>query len=154
MLETYKKGQGVPTRRVAFFGLAALVIWGGLGFSNWLLRFAWFQRPLTGGTNPRDAFVLPVLRQPLNWSFVVSWVLVIAALLAIRSLLNREKTAELLIETDAELGKVNWPSWKDASNSAVVVMIFVAFFTAFLFGSDFILNRLVSALLTAGTGNS
>lgn len=154
MLESYKKGEGVITRRVAFWSLAALLIWAGQGIYTFVLRWDWAKKLLVEDGPPSEGFEIPVFGQRFDLGFVLAWGFVIGSLLVLRSLLNRPKVAEFLIETDAELGKVTWPTWRDAWNSTVVVIIFVLFFTAFLFGSDFVLNRLVKLLLGVDGGDS
>lgn len=154
MFETYKKGQGAITRRVAFWSLAALIVWGGQGLYTYVLGFDWAKKLLLSSGSWNEGFELPVLGQRLDVAFLIGWGFVVVALFALFRFLNRPKSADFLIETDTELSKVSWPTWKDAWNSTLVVMIFVLFFTAFLFFSDFLLNKLVGLLLSIGGGDS
>ena len=47
-------------------------------------------------------------------------------------MINRPKLGGLLIETETEMKKVSWPSWSDAFNSSLVVLVAVIFFMLFL----------------------
>jgi preprotein translocase SecE subunit len=77
------------------------------------------------------------LEQRFNIAFLISWVVILGGLLAVqRMLLANPRNAEFLITTDEEIKKVTWPSWKDAKDSAVVVLIFVGLLAVFLVLSD------------------
>jgi preprotein translocase SecE subunit len=58
------------------------------------------------------------------------------------------KQADLLIETESELRKVTWPTLSETMTSSIVVMLCVLFLMAFLAGSDVLLGRWASYLLT------
>jgi preprotein translocase subunit SecE len=135
MAETYKKGQGVIVRRAAFFLLLLIVVWGCHTLYYWLINLSIGQKrpfatPILGGPS------VPVIDQRLDVAFVVSWALGAFIAFFIWRILNRPKSAEFLIETDAELKKVTWPSWKDAWNSSVIVLVFVALLAVVLIASD------------------
>jgi preprotein translocase subunit SecE len=56
---------------------------------------------------------------------------------------NSPKPADLLIETENEMRKVNWPRRDEAINSSVVVIATVIIFTAFIFVADYVLHYLM-----------
>jgi preprotein translocase SecE subunit len=58
-------------------------------------------------------------------------------------LLNREKWAEFLIETEGELRKVSWPARKGYLGSATVVVLVVVIVSLFLHFVDMGLSRLM-----------
>lgn len=147
MPEIYKEGQGVLVRRVAFWVLVVLIVWGGQSLYTWLVNggFGWewmggaWQWPaklILEDKNPLDGYSIPVLDQRFNWGFVVSWGLVALACLWLYRFLNRPRSADFLIETDTEFKKVTWPTRKDAWNSSLIVVVFVLMLTAFLVFSD------------------
>lgn len=136
MLNVYKPDQGMLTRWIAFWGVAALVIWGGLALYDWLVGNFDFARTLLLESGS-EGTLIPVIDQRLNWAFVLCWITVLGGTLGVhRMLLANPRNAEFLIATDEEIRKVTWPSWKDALNSAIVVMAFVAILAVFLVLSD------------------
>src|SRR3990172_1219609 len=115
MAEAYKKGQGVLVRRCAFWILALLIIWGGRSLYDWLVNVEMggrFLATLLVEGKGKQGYLLPVLDQRFDVAFAVSWGLVLAALFFLWRFLNRPRSADFLVETDAELKKVTWPSWK------------------------------------------
>ncbi|MFM7281649.1 MAG: preprotein translocase subunit SecE, partial [Planctomycetia bacterium] len=60
---------------------------------------------------------------------------------------NSPKVADLLIDTESELGKVTWPTRPDAVNSSLVVMGVVVFLMAFMAGADILLGWWTKSLL-------
>lgn len=149
MLESFKKGQGVVVRRVAFWASAILILWGGISLYNWLVASFQFSRTLLlgGEGSYLEAPKIPVLDQRLDVAFVMTWVLIIGSVWALHRLLNRPRSADFLIETDSELKKVTWPSWNEAWSSAKVVVAFVIILTGFLFVADFVLQFLIRQIL-------
>lgn len=59
-----------------------------------------------------------------------------AVVLVTYLLLNKEKWAEFLIETEGEMKKVSWPHRKDYVGSAMVVVFVVVVISSFLFFVD------------------
>jgi preprotein translocase SecE subunit len=64
-------------------------------------------------------------------------------LLVVRRYLQRPKTADLLIETEAEMKKVTWPTLQEVVNAAIVVVVCVVFIGAFLALADWLLGRVM-----------
>jgi preprotein translocase SecE subunit len=139
--EIYKEGHGVLVRRVAFVGLATLLIWGGTELYGWLAGADWVR------ANRWVDYRIPVLNQYIDPAFVISWAIIIVGCIVIYRLLNRERAADFLIETDTEVRKVTWPTWNDAWNSSLIVLLFVVVVTAFIFSSDFVINRIMGWIL-------
>jgi preprotein translocase SecE subunit len=48
--------------------------------------------------------------------------------------------------------KVTWPTFAEALNSSVVVIVCVVFLMAFLAGADWVLGQWTTRLLTGGRG--
>ena len=88
-----------------------------------------------GGLVLSPAWILFVLAAA--WYFLYRWQ-------------QTPKVADLLIETEAELRKVTWPTMSEAINSSIVVIACVVFLMAFLAGADWLLGRWTSFILTGG----
>jgi preprotein translocase SecE subunit len=140
-VEIYKEGHGVLVRRIAFATLAALLVWGGTELYGWLEPAQWVR------ANRWVMYKIPVVNQFIDPAFVISWVVVITGCVLIYRTLNRPKAADFLIETDTEVRKVNWPTWNDAWNSSLIVLLFVVVVTGFIFASDFVINRVMNWIL-------
>ena len=139
-MELYKEGHGVLVRRVAFVAVAALVLWGGLTV------YDWFQFDLVREHRMSD-YQIPVIRQYLDPAFFLCWILVAAGWVFSYRFLNQERQADFLIETDTEVRKVTWPTWKDAINSSLVVLVFVVVVTFYILACDFVLTHLIKFIL-------
>jgi preprotein translocase subunit SecE len=151
MPEIYKEGQGVLVRRCAFWSLVLIVVWGGQSLYTWLFNTFDFTKTLLveGAIDPLQGYRIPLLDQRFNWAFVISWGVVLIACFLLWRMLMRPRTADFLIDTDSELKKVTWPSWKDAWNSSLIVVLFVIVLTIFLVSSDFVLNFIFGKMLRA-----
>ena len=73
--------------------------------------------------------------------------MIIVGCVLLYRLLNSERAADFLIETDTEVRKVTWPTWNDAWNSSLIVLLFVLVVTGFIFLSDFVINRVMGWVL-------
>ena len=135
-----KPGQGKWTRPAALIALAALASFGVTAFyrlppstSIWwsgvLAEWDLAGKPLT---------IRPILFPAAGIFLTVMFVL--------HLLLNQEKWAEFLIETEGELKKVSWPARKEYLGSATVVVLVVAIISVFLYLVDHGMSRLFSAL--------
>ncbi|MCA8942485.1 MAG: preprotein translocase subunit SecE [Planctomycetes bacterium] len=69
---------------------------------------------------------------------------------AIHLVLNRPKSADLLIDTEAELRKVTWPTGSETWNGTVAVVITVAVMLFYLAFADFLLAELLTPIMTVG----
>jgi preprotein translocase SecE subunit len=143
--ETYKEGHGVLVRRVTFVALGALVVWGGLELYNWIASADWVRRNRWGGVG---GYKIPVIDQYIDPAFAISWIVIIGGCVLLYRFLNKERAADFLIETDTEVRKVTWPTWNDAWNSSLIVLLFVVVLTSFIFVSDFVITRLMNLVLT------
>ena len=64
--------------------------------------------------------------------------------------INRPKLGGLLIDTETEMKKVTWPSWRDSFNSSLVVLVAVIFFMLFLGATDIVMNFVFSKIIFGG----
>lgn len=141
----YKPDQGRLARLAAFWSLAILVFYGCTSLHAELMRFGALADPLIPGFAK-----IPVLALRLNGALLITTVVLAGAWWGLYTWLNRPKYADLLIETESELRKVTWPSFPEAVNSSVVVIVCVAFLMAFLAGADWLLGFWSRLALTGG----
>jgi preprotein translocase SecE subunit len=139
----YKADQGTYGRTTAFVLLGSLWSYGSYTLYYFLLSFrgtdeapSLFVRDLSGGN-------LPVLGMPLTLSLIVAIVVAMGGLIALRIILDREKIADVLIDSETEMRKCTWPSWNETFTSSVVILVVMVFFTFVLAGMDFVLNRVM-----------
>lgn len=139
-MEIYKSGEGKLTRRVAFYSLLVLSIWGFRELATTLVQFKWAQTTLLD-------FPLPYYGQVLNVAVLLCIVLNVALGWFMFKYLNGEKPAALLIDTETEVKKVSWPTWEDARHSTLIVLIFVAACAAYLTAVEYVLANLFDLVL-------
>jgi preprotein translocase SecE subunit len=137
----YKEGHGVLVRRIAFATLAALLVWGGCELYGWLEPGRWVR------DNRWVMYRIPVIHQYIDPAFAISWLTVIAGCVLIYRALNRPQAADFLIETDTEVRKVSWPTWNDAWNSSLIVLLFVVVVTGLIVASDALINLTMKLIL-------
>jgi preprotein translocase SecE subunit len=142
----YKPDQGRLTRLAAFWSLAILVFYGCTSLYGELAS----RVPALGAPLFASFEKLPVVSLRLNGALLITLVVLAASWWGLDRWLNKPKTADLLIETESEMRKVTWPSWSEATNSSVVVIVTVAFLMAFLAGADWLLGRVSTYWLTGG----
>lgn len=149
MADIHKQGQGVLVRRVAFWTVAVLVVWGGQSLYTWFINTFDFSKSLLFEEGDYlDGWRVPVLDQRLDFAFVITWGIVALGLWMLYRMLNKPRSADFLVDTDEELKKVTWPSWADAKSSSLIVLVFVVFLAIYLWGSDWVLGRVFGLLLT------
>ena len=140
-MDIYKKGEGKLTRRVAYYGILLLVVWGFKEFAKTLMGwFGFFRKTLVD-------VELPYYEQPLTIGVLLCIVLTVVVGWYLYGLINGRKLAPLLIDTETELKKVAWPSWDDAKQSTVIVLVFVAATAIFLTAVEFALRRVFEFIL-------
>ena len=145
----YKSDQGRITRLFAFWSTAALVFYGAVSLRQTLstIFHGVLAKPLVQSM-PK----IPVLGLNFNMALLITAVFLIGAWYALYRWQQTPKIADLLIETEAELRKVTWPTVSEAVNSSIIVIACVMFLMAFLAGADFVLGRWTTLILTGGKG--
>jgi preprotein translocase SecE subunit len=141
-VQIHKEGHGVLVRRTTFVSLALLAVWGGMAFYDFLISTFDSMRKLT-----LSDYRIPVLGQKPDLAAALSWILIAIACWRIFVFLNKAKTVDYLIEADNEFRKVTWPAWRDAVNSALVVLVFIAVVTFLIAVFDFVLTQLLERAL-------
>jgi preprotein translocase SecE subunit len=133
-MEAYREDQGRLARMAAFWSLTLLLLFG-CSFLHGMLSES---RSLATAIN---GWRIPVVGVDVSPAFLISALLFVGCLLVIRRYLARPKTADLLIETEAEMKKVTWPTLQEVVNAAIVVVVCVVFIGAFLALADWLLGR-------------
>lgn len=136
----YKPDQGRLARMAAFWSLAFMAFFGCSSLENELGgRFDALGSEL--------GLRLPILGIELTGAFLIATVLFLGLVFFLYRWLERPKAANLLIDTEAELHKVTWPSGPEVVNSSLVVVFSVLFLMAFLAFSDWIIGHVTRRLL-------
>lgn len=163
-----------PGGLAAGVGLAAFLAWFGLKRMGVYLRWAkpglgrWIRALGLLGVGSLAAFgavsfyMLPSLKS-LWWAdighatvlgmYIALKPILFAALglfgslmLIAYGLINRERWADFLIETEGEVKKVSWPARKEYIGSAVVVVLVIAVVSVFLWLADEGLSQMMKKL--------
>lgn len=121
---SYRKDQGRYARMFAFWALVLLCAYGcfhGGGLASLLDQWM-------GAANATLIDPFPILKTLKVSTLITLGILVVIALV-IHRLLNAPRVADTLIDTEAELHKVTWPTWGEAwqGTMAVTVMVLVLF---------------------------
>jgi preprotein translocase SecE subunit len=132
----YKKDQGRMARMAAFWSLAILIFYGCTSLHTYLPRlWGGLGEPFWEGAR------VPVLALDITPALVIAALILGGGLTLLYRWLEKPKTADLLIETEAELRKVTWPTVDDAVKSSVVVIVTVVFLMGFLAACDYVLGQ-------------
>ncbi len=137
----YKKDQGRYARMSAFWGLFLLLGYGCLGGLVVTLRGWIGSEPLFSSLES-----LPLVGT-LDAAKLIALGTLAAGGFAIHYVLNRPKSADLLIDTENELKKVTWPSGGETISGTFAVMLTVAVLLAFLSFADFVLVAVLPRLM-------
>lgn len=141
-MEVFKKGEGKLARRFAFYSLLVLAIWGCRSLAVWLNNFAWARTKVFSGFEVE----IPYYEQPLTYGVLASMLLNVAVGVILFKLLNKPRPAQTLIDTESELKKVTWPTWPEAKQATLIVLIFVAATAAYLTAVEFVLAKIFDGI--------
>ena len=142
MVLRYKPDEGRNARQAPFWLGMAMIGFGSYSFRGFLNSWLGMRNPLIEGMAQ-----VPIIGADLNGSLALSvGLFLLLSILWIR-FLARPRIADHLIEVENEMRKVTWPSFKEASNSSMVVIATVAILMGFMALSDFALGRIFDALL-------
>lgn len=142
--KSYKPEQGRMTRMAAFWSCALLVLFGCTSLHTMLGSLGDAMSAPLGG------IVIPIVSVELSPAFLVSVAVLGAVLYVLYRWQQRPRVADQLIETEAELKKVTWPSLEEVVNSSFVVVVFVLALMGFLAGTDWFLGRVFKRILLGG----
>jgi preprotein translocase subunit SecE len=127
----------------AFWCLVLFLLFGCHSLYVALQSFATLAEPIGG-------LSIPVVSVPLSSAFLISFGLFLVGLLVIRRWERKPKIADLLIDTEAEMKKVAWPTLQQVTNSSLVVIVSVVLLGAFLAVVDLLLARIIRFIVLGG----
>lgn len=133
---SYRKDQGRYARMIAFWALLLLFAYGcfhGGGLAD--LLDGWMR-----DNNPVFVESFPLLKT-LKASTCVTLALLAAAGFGVHMILNRPRIADALIDTEAEMQKVTWPTWGEAWQGTMAVTAMVVVLFVFLTIVDLALSK-------------
>ena len=146
MLYRYKPDEGRNARQTAFWLGMGMLFFGCYALRGTLEGFgASMRSPLVEGFAE-----VPLLGVRLTLSFAIAAAVFVGGAFLWVRWLGKEKVSDHLIEVEGEMRKVTWPSFAEASNSSIVVIVMVLILMAFLAASDFVLGRIFDALIWGG----
>ena len=142
MFRRHRPTEGHLARTLATWAVSAFVIYGCASLYRSVQGWGkWWQAPLLG-SRP-----IPVVGVGITPALLLAAVVFLAAFLALRIYLERERPADLLIATEEEMRRVTWPSAADVTDSSLVVIATVVVLGVFLAGSDAVLGALFRFLI-------
>jgi preprotein translocase SecE subunit len=125
LFEVYKKGQGTTARAVAAASMLGIGIYGAYEVMKWLSE----SPRLAGSRLNLGIFALPAPLLISGGVFVIF--AVITALLV-----NNPRFVDYLINSEAELRKVSWPTRAELKRQTIVVIITMVAFGILLLIAD------------------
>jgi len=126
----YKRELANRSRIVTAVSLGILTAMG----AGWLKR-------IFGDVGSKD-----LLGVGISWGHILAAIFVIGSIAGIFYLVNSKRCVDFLIETEAELAKVSWPTKKEFLGATIVVIFTMFFFGIYLFVVDLLLNFFVKAI--------
>lgn len=145
MVLRYKPDEGRNARQAAFWLGMGMVAYGCYALRQFLLGWPSLARPISSGFE-----TIPVLGLHLNASLLAALTAFVVLTVTWVKFLARHRVADHLIEVENEMKKVTWPTFKEASNSSLVVIATVLILMSFLALSDWALGQLFQAILWRG----
>ncbi len=143
-MTTYREDQGRLARMFAFWSLALLLLFGCTFLHDLIVGLGSMSEPIGG-------IRIPVVGVDLTPAFLVAFGILVVGVIVLYRWQETPKVADLLIETEAELRKVTWPSLEQVLNSSLVVVVCVVLIGLFLAGTDWVLARVMKGLLFGGS---
>lgn len=154
MFQVHKPGQAKLSRTITFlFGLF-LIAWACRSIRMELplvwsrLGEAWNEILLDA--RPADAWRVDLVLDESAFSpaLTIAVLLLVGGTLWWFWLLNRPRIADHLVEMEAELRKVSWPTFSDAWQSTLVVSGFTALIVVLVFVYDLVIKGLIELMPT------
>jgi len=149
MLYRFKPDEGRNARQAAFWMGEGMLFFACYALSGSLSGFDSLRGPLT------EAFPsVPMLGVRLTGAFLVAALVFLVGSFFYLRYLAGEKIAQHLIEVEEEMQKVTWPTFEDATNSSIVVIVTVLILLGFLALSDLVLGEVFKVILWGGLGGA
>ena len=143
MLYRYKPEEGRNARQTAFWLGEGMIFFASYSLSGTLESWQSLRAPLFGET----AIQIPLLGISLTGAFLVASLAFFAMSFFFLRYLAGAKAADHLIEVESEMNKVTWPSFEEATNSSIVVIVTLLILMAFLALSDVALSQVFKLIL-------
>ena len=146
----YRKDQGRLARMTAFWTLAALLLYGCVQLRTELTSlFPGTVGKTFGSDETGDGGLrLPIVGLDLSVALIIAVLAAGAGLWLLHRWLDAPKRADLLIDTEHELRKVTWPSFDEAIDGSIVVVVVVVFLMGFMAAADYILGVVFQRIIT------
>lgn len=138
----YKPEEGRNARQATFWLGEGMIVFGCYSLRGTLNRWEGMRSEVFENFSQ-----IPVLGVTLNGSMMVAVVVFLLASVSFTRFLATKKTADHLIEVEDEMKKVTWPSFREASNSSIIVVGCVLMLMGFLAFSDWALGSIFRAVL-------
>jgi preprotein translocase SecE subunit len=134
-----RPGLGRAVRLFSFLFIGGLIAFGAYAlYMAPSISSVWWQ-PIAG---PWSLMGKSVSLKPILFPAVGVFLTFMSAVYLV---LNREKSADFLIETEGEIKKVSWPARKEFVGSAMIVVLVVAIVSMFLHYVDLGLSKMMQA---------
>lgn len=137
LFEHYRRGAGRRARTAATFLLLGTLVWACYAMMEYgntrLDRLIGNDNPFWGRALVTNGGALTEWITP---SFIGVLVVFSLGMVFVRRFVNRPRTADLLIETEAELRRVKWAPRKEAIRATTVVLYFVFWFAVVMLVYD------------------
>lgn len=144
---SYRKDQGRYARMLAFWAVTLLLLYGIFHSSGLVtLLGRWL-----GSADQTLIDPFPLVGK-LRISTLIGAGVIFCLGLFTHRILNRPFLADLLIETEAEMQKVTWPSWSEVVQGTIAVTGMVIVLFLFLTLVDLFLAKTLMLLLPGGNG--
>jgi preprotein translocase SecE subunit len=143
----YRAGQGVLTRRIAYWAGVGLVLWAARDLWVWLRGFPALQKSvLSTPVAGVDLSRIPLGGPELDGAILIAAGVAVLGWVWVSWFVKRPWLADLLIDTESEMKKVSWPARDEAWAAAKVVTVTVIVFTAVLTVFDFVITGFMKML--------
>lgn len=149
MLYRFKPDEGRNARQTAFWLGEGMLFFGCYALSGTLSGFDSLANPLVESMPS-----VPLLGISLTGGFLVAAAVFLVGSFLYLRYLAADKIAQHLIEVEEEMQKVTWPTFEDATNSSIVVIVTVLIMLGFLALSDLVLGEIFKVILWGGFGGA
>jgi preprotein translocase SecE subunit len=151
VFRVHKPGQAKLSRTLALLGGLLLVVWGCWSLVLELSSFhpldrAWNELLMDAPPARAWAVDLVVLETKFSPASSIAALVMVAASIWWFWMLNRPRVADRLIDMEAELRKVSWPTFSDAWQSTLVVSGFTALIVVLVFSYDLVIRFFIETL--------
>jgi preprotein translocase subunit SecE len=143
-MKAYKPDQGRMARMASFWSIVMLLLFGCYFLHTTLTTY------VSALDKPFGGLSIPIVSIRLTGSFLISALLFLGGTFWIYTFMQKPKTADFLIDVEAELRKVTWPTGQEVVNASIVVVVTVVVLMGFLAGADYVIGQFVQRLIFGG----